>query len=145
MVSTSKLGLLLYLLLLTLYHFQFKGSESGVVASKVEDSFFPPSKIHVTIINFMAKKDLAIHCKDKHHDLGNKILSYGERFNFSFKPNKFLYVTLYFCRFTWVGASHHFDIYDEYRDDCVECLWEIVERGPCNVYPRFSKCYMWNK
>jgi len=144
MVSISKLGLLLSLLLTTLYHFQLKGTESGVMASEVEDSFLPPSKVDVIIINFMAKKDLTVHCKDKHHDLGNEKLSYKERFNFSFKPNKFVFVTLYFCRFTWIGASHHFDIYDEYRDDCGECLWHIFESGPCNLNPRFKICYMWN-
>jgi len=144
MVSISKLGLLLSLFLTTLYHFQLKGCEGGVVASKVEDSLFPPSKVNVVIYNSMAKKDLTIHCRDKHHDLGNQILSYGERFDFSFKPNKFMFVTLYFCRFTWVGVSHHFDIYDEYRDYCDECVWYILDTGPCNIYPRFTKCYMWN-
>jgi len=144
MVSIFKLGLLLSLLLTILYPFQLKGSESGVVASEVEDSFFPPSKVDVIIINFMAKKVLTFHCKDKHHDLGTQVLGFSERFTFSFKPNKFMKITLYFCRFTWVGGSHHFDIYDEYRDDCTECIWQIFESGPCIFHPKFNKCYVWN-
>jgi len=118
MVSISKLGLLLFLFLMTLFPFQLKACEGRVVASEVEDMLFSPSKVDVIIINFMASKNLTVHCKDKHHDLGAQILGYGQRFTFSFKPNIIARVTLYFCRFAWVGASHHFDIYDEDRDDC---------------------------
>jgi len=146
MVSISKLGLLFSLLLTTLFPFQLRGSGSGFVASEAEDSLFPPSKVDVIIINYMAEKDLIFRCQDKHHDLGTQVLSYSEGFTFSFKPNKFVKITLYFCFFTWVGGKgHHFDIYDEDRDDCAECLWKIFETGPCIVRPKFNRCYVWNK
>jgi len=144
MVSISKLGLLLSLLLATLFPFQLEGNEGRVVASKVKDFFIPPSKVDVVIYNLVASKNLTVHCKDKHHDLGNQLLSYKEGLTFNFKPNKFIFVTLYFCHFTWVGTSHHFDIYDENRDVCSRCVWHIFESGPCIVYPKFGKCFAWN-
>jgi len=53
MVSISKIGLLLSLLLTTLFPFQLKGSKGRVIASEVEDSLFSPFKVDVVIYNSM--------------------------------------------------------------------------------------------
>jgi len=137
--------LLLSLLLTTLFPQQLKGSKDKVVSSEVEDGFFPPSKVYVEIANFISLKNLTVHCKDKHNDLGIHKLEYGEIFEFSFRPNFFWKVSLYFCQFTWEGGSHYFDIYKQSRDRCIVCVWNIFENGPCKVYRKYSDCYVWNK
>ncbi|BAU00920.1 hypothetical protein LR48_Vigan102s004400 [Vigna angularis] len=142
MVSISKIALLLSLLLTILFSLQLKGSEDEVAPSEVEKGLIP-NKVNVAISNFLLSKDLTVHCKDKHNDLGTHILKYGETYDFGFRPNIFWKVTLYFCRFTWVGASHSFDVYKQDRDECDQCVWNILESGPCKVYPKHNQCYVW--
>ncbi|KOM25385.1 hypothetical protein LR48_Vigan102s004300 [Vigna angularis] len=141
MVSISKIALLLSLLLTTLFSLQLKGSEDEVVPSEVDNwlSF----KVYVAISNFLVSKNLTVHCKDKHHDLGSHVLKYGETYDFGFIPNLFWRVTLYFCRFTWEGASHSFDVYNQKKNDCEECVWNILESGPCKVDRKHNQCYAW--
>ena len=107
--------LLLSLFLTTLLPSQLKGSEGG------GEEGLLPSKVHVAITNFLVHDNLTVHCKDKHNDLGAHTLKAEETYTFVFRPNFFFNVTLYFCRFVWVGASHYFDIYVQDRDKCVEC------------------------
>ncbi|WVZ15704.1 hypothetical protein V8G54_013270 [Vigna mungo] len=104
---------------------------------------FPPDKVVVSIYNVITWKNLTVHCKDKHHDLGTHVLQYGGNYKFSFKPNFFARVTLYFCRFSWEGGSHSFDIYDEDRDDCSLCVWNVLESGPCMHYAKYDECFAW--
>ncbi|KAG2383863.1 uncharacterized protein HKW66_Vig0257050 [Vigna angularis] len=136
MVSISKIALLLSLHLTILFPL------GGAVASGVKVYIIPPMKVDILIYNFVSKK-LTIHCKDKHHDLGTFILNYEEIYKFSIKPNFFVKVTLYFCTFKWVGGSHSFDIYDENRDNCVQCVWSIFETGPCLHYRKYNVCFPW--
>ncbi|WVZ15008.1 hypothetical protein V8G54_012574 [Vigna mungo] len=138
MVSISKI--LLSLLLTTVFSLQLKGSEDEVVPSEVEEGLLP-RKVHVAISNFLVSKDLTLHCRDKHNDVGTHILKYGERYDFDFRPNFFAKLTLYYCSFTWVGASHSFDVYNQNKDDCNQCAWNILESGPCKVFPK--QCYAW--
>ncbi|KAF7821939.1 S-protein-like protein 5-like [Senna tora] len=80
-----------------------------------------PGKVTVLIWNGLTPpQDLTLHCKDKHHDLGEHTLKYGEVYEFKFIPNIFWYATLYFCSFKWPSdpSLHHFDIYDQERDFC---------------------------
>lgn len=58
-------------------------------------------------------KELQLHCKSKHHDLGIQILKPGEFFEFKFNAMPF---TLYFCGFVFDNKLHWFDIYKFYRD-----------------------------
>ncbi|KAG2383873.1 uncharacterized protein HKW66_Vig0256950 [Vigna angularis] len=138
MISISKIGLILSLILRILSPFPLKGSEGGVV----EGYTFPPDKVDILIYNFVSK-NLTIHCKDKHHDLGIYTLNYEEAYKFSFKPNFLRKVTLYFCSFKWIGGSHYFDIYNEDRDDCSQCAWTIFKKGPCKHYPNYDVCFKW--
>ncbi|XP_028772368.1 S-protein homolog 5-like [Neltuma alba] len=110
-----------------------KGGKSG----------FFPSKTTVQIINGLPKhQDLTVHCKDKHHDLGEHTLKFGETYEFKFKPPPMINVTLYFCSFWWPSISYarYFDIYKQERDQCSVCTWKVVEYGPC----LFGVCYPWN-
>ncbi|WVZ15009.1 hypothetical protein V8G54_012575 [Vigna mungo] len=145
MVIISKIALLHFLLLTTLFSLQPKGSEDEVLPLEVEDNIFNPSRVYIKIVNSMVLKNLTLHCQDKHHDLGIHILNYHDAFKFSFKPSPIIKVTLYFCRFVWEQTLHYFDIYKETRDDCTECVWNIFETGPCLMQPRSNKCYAWNK
>jgi len=144
MVSISKIVFLLSLLLTTLFSLQLKGSEAEIVPFEVEKGLIP-HKVSITITNLLISKNLTVHCKDKHNDLGYHTLNYAETYNFGFRPNFFWKVTLYFCHFTWEGASHYFDIYKQDRDECVQCVWNILEAGPCNVNPKHNQCYAWNQ
>ncbi|XP_039010195.1 S-protein homolog 2-like [Hibiscus syriacus] len=89
------------------------------------------TKLKVVIYNDLEdKKDLTIHCKSKDDDLGVHVLSYRESYDFQFKP-RFLWRTLFFCRMTWSGKSHWFDIYRGDRDGGIgwgchesdDCVW----------------------
>ncbi|KAF7815397.1 S-protein-like protein 5-like [Senna tora] len=89
-----------------------------------------PLKVTVQIINNLTQpQDLTLHCKDKHHDLGEHTLKSGKMYEFTFRPNFFYKATLYFCGFAWSSdpSLHRFDIYDERRDYCAKCTWKISE------------------
>ncbi|WVZ15711.1 hypothetical protein V8G54_013277 [Vigna mungo] len=118
---------------------QFKGSSGQLL----------PHKVDVKITNMLIRKELTLHCKDKNHDLGFVKLKVGESFTFSFNPNFFADITLYFCRFIWIGGDHRFDIYVEHRDHHCNnnvCSWQISEKRPCDVsFGVLSrKCYQWD-
>ncbi|KAE9612742.1 putative plant self-incompatibility S1 [Lupinus albus] len=106
-----------------------------------------PSKTRVTITNKMTVP-MTIHCKDKHNDDGVYTLQPGESHRFQFYPNPFFRRSLWFCSFQWTGAFHHFDIYDQKRNECDyhKCFWEIREPGvPCRInYNDDVFCYPWN-
>ncbi|XP_074314705.1 S-protein homolog 5-like [Silene latifolia] len=100
-------------------------------------------------------KNVKIHCKDKHKDLGEYVIGFNGLYEFTFKP-PFIDTSLYFCSFVWDNKVHWFDIYDVDRDkdDCFRfCWWSIHEDGPCKVYgvaldspqPKDETCYKWNK
>ncbi|XP_054791559.1 S-protein homolog 5-like [Prosopis cineraria] len=110
-----------------------QGGETGLL----------PPKTTVQIINTLPKhEDLTLHCKDKHHDLGEHTLKFEESFEFRFRPNLMMNSTLYFCSFWWQsGEPRYFDIYKQERDKCKVCTWKVTEYGPC----LFGVCYPWNK
>ncbi|TKY50488.1 Plant self-incompatibility S1 [Spatholobus suberectus] len=148
MASTSKIMFSLSMLLTVLVALQLKGSESGVLPSKLKEGFLP-SKVTVEMSNNLTLKQLDLHCKDKHNDLGPQTLNVGDTYSFRFRPNAFANVTLYFCRFVWVGAVHYFDIYVQERDtptcDDNRCSWQIFEEGPCKIMERSRECFKWNE
>ncbi|XP_039048909.1 S-protein homolog 2-like [Hibiscus syriacus] len=104
--------------------------------------------------NLKNRKDLTIHCKSKDDDLGVHVLSYGESYDFEFEPDIF-WRTLFFCRMTWNGKSHWYDVYDEYVErlygdsgGCLQieddkCVWNVIEFGLCT--PKTADCYPWNR
>ncbi|TKY50489.1 tRNA pseudouridine synthase B [Spatholobus suberectus] len=116
-----------------------KGSKSGLL----------PSKVTVEMSNNLTLMQLDLHCKDKHNDLGPQTLNDGDTYSFRFRPNAFADVTLYFCRFAWIGTVYHFDIYDQERDklSCDDncCSWQIFEEGPCKIKERSRECFKWNE
>jgi len=142
MVSVSKLLLSILMLLTIFFAFQFKGGKSGLLHQKV----------HMHISNNLTNgAKLGVHCKDKDHDIGAQTLNVGESYNFVFRPNTFAPTTLYFCGFRFNTEFHHFDVYDQERDDDFvekECHWEVHESGPCrhNVMdkPNSIECFPWN-
>ncbi|ESW22891.1 hypothetical protein PHAVU_004G003500 [Phaseolus vulgaris] len=134
--STSKVMIILSLMLILAM--QLKGSDRFRITT---------TKVTVEITNRLNKKILILHCQEKHRDLGVHVLNVGETYSFRFYPNYFLPVTLYFCRFVYLGGDHHFDIYVERRDEyCFHnrCSWEIVEDGPCEIKPSSRECFSWN-
>ena len=78
--------------------FWLKGSESGVL----------PSKVNIEISIFLTMKYLRLNCNDKHHNLGRQILNVGVTYSFIVRPNAFSNITLYFCRFICYGAVYYF-------------------------------------
>ncbi|KAE8695437.1 hypothetical protein F3Y22_tig00110711pilonHSYRG00007 [Hibiscus syriacus] len=109
-------------------------------------SVFWDTNVEVIIYNDLEdKKDLTIHCKSKDDDLGVRVLSYKEYYDFQFKPHLFGR-TLFFCRVTWNGKSHWFDVYRGDRDNgCYEsdiCVWNVRQNGPCTEI--LDVCYPWD-
>ncbi|KAE8659936.1 hypothetical protein F3Y22_tig00116959pilonHSYRG00018 [Hibiscus syriacus] len=101
-----------------------------VLAASIED--FWDRSVGVTIRNDLEnRKDLIIHCKSKDDDLGVHVLSYKESYDFRFVPH-LLGRTLFFCRMTWNGKSHWFDVYTEERDkiwkDNISSLEKLFEK-----------------
>ncbi|KAK4282319.1 hypothetical protein QN277_013712 [Acacia crassicarpa] len=133
MAPPMKNPLIILLLVTIVAAVMFKSGESGLV----------PPKTTVQIVNTLAHhEDVTLHCKDKHHDLGEHTLKFKEMYEFRFKPNVFMNSTLYFCSFWWPNLSdaHHFDIYIQERDACRVCNWHVNYYGPC----LFGVCYAWN-
>lgn len=126
---------------------KLKGSESGVLPSKVKDGFLP-CKVTIQISDFLTRKYLGVHCKDRHNDLGYHKLNVGETYSFSIWTSFLQNTTLYFCRFAWDGAVHYFDIYVQDRDLCCvgdnQCSWKIYETQPCEIKLRSRECFQWN-
>ncbi|KAB2625779.1 hypothetical protein D8674_017439 [Pyrus ussuriensis x Pyrus communis] len=83
-----------------------------------------------------------VHCKSKNDDLGFHTLLPKHTYEFSFKRNAFGNGTLFFCSFTWPEEPqlHYLDIYDQKRDDCSKCFWEVFKFGAC----LYDNCKRWN-
>ena len=92
------------------------------------------SKVTVQIVNGLSENQLlTFHCQSKDDDLGTHIMKNSAVYSFSFFP-RIIGKTLFYCNFWWptnFSSVHHFDIYDQYRDRCVACIWHISESGPC--------------
>lgn len=93
-----------------------------------------------------------VHCKTKHHDLGNRLLPPNKSFDVAFNINYFR-STLFFCHVTWHwpgnDQSHYFEAYDYDRDhDWCKlgqvCCWNIKPSGPCDCNDD-KKCIAWDK
>ena len=132
MIPVSKVVSLLLTILVAL---QFNGCEGG-----------PFGKVTVEMTNKLPNLQIIIHCKDKHHDLGFQTIEVGQKWSFTFQPNPIFQVSLYFCRFSWVGRDHRFDIYDQKRDERFGLFqpWEILESGPCRKLDE-RQCFSWNE
>ncbi|KAE9612780.1 putative plant self-incompatibility S1 [Lupinus albus] len=102
-------------------------------------------KTTVMMINNMSKP-LVLHCKDKNHDNGFVGLNPGQSYSFKFITNPFLNRTLYYCSVAWRGVFHRFDIYNELRDQCKNCIWEIFENRLCKISAddRAGECFNWS-
>ena len=135
MISFSKVVVSLSMILTILVAFKFNVSESG--------GFLIPDKTIVEIINKLNNTQLGVHCKDKHHDLGFQTLQVDRTWSFRFRPNPFWQSTLYFCSFVWFQHLHHFDVYEQERDTCTSCNWEIFESGPCRITDESRDCFNW--
>lgn len=104
------------------------------------------SKTYVEInSNLPPETTLTVYCKSKNNDLGIHTITSNRAWAFKFKPN-FLKTTLFFCSFSWPGQFHWFDIYDENRDDCTQCIWTTFPNGPCrlNETRGIDFCFPWN-
>ena len=102
------------------------------VTTLAEAGYF--KKITVQINNTLENnQELTVHCKSKNDDLGFHTLLPKKTYEFSFKRNAFGDGTLFFCSFTWPEEPqlHYFDIYDQKRDDCSKCFWEVFKFGAC--------------
>ncbi|XP_039048910.1 S-protein homolog 2-like [Hibiscus syriacus] len=103
------------------------------VAGRSRNGFIDPYEKVIIYNDLEERQDLTIHCKSKDDDLGVHVLSYGESYDFEFIPRLFGR-TLFFCRMTFNGKSHWFDVYEGYRDGeanfgCQEtdnCEWNLV-------------------
>ncbi|OIW12370.1 hypothetical protein TanjilG_04119 [Lupinus angustifolius] len=105
-------------------------------------------RVNVGITNKLPYLLLGFHCKDKHRDNGFHTLAPYETYHFQFSttPN-IISRTQWFCKFSWDGESHYFDIFIQIRDNCDYCEWIIEKTGPCKYdweSNRVIKCYPWN-
>ncbi|XP_014524517.1 S-protein homolog 5-like [Vigna radiata var. radiata] len=118
---------------------QLKCLESGIALRM--------DAVTVQITNRLSERYLAVHCKDKHNDLGLHQLNVGETYGFKFYPELIFPTTLYFCHFTWLEEDHYFDIYVQKRDGYCNsdiCAWDILPTGPCRTNKDPRQCYGWN-
>ncbi|GMI70160.1 hypothetical protein like AT3G16970 [Hibiscus trionum] len=112
--------------------------------SAVSRAGLVPHKAQVLIYNDLAQEtDLIVHCKSKDDDLGVQHITYGNYFEFDFRPN-FFGNTLFYCSMQWNGTTQWFDIYDQLRDEivCDRCVWKVRPDGPCNQ-SYYGICYSW--
>ncbi|KAJ4833368.1 hypothetical protein Tsubulata_040576 [Turnera subulata] len=110
-------------------------------------------EVEVEILNIITPegKDVVIHCKSKDDDLGIKNLGPHQTFSFRFSPNVWG-TTLFYCKFTWLGGSGWFNVYDQGRDQ-FRCSgqkkysWYITPGGlcldECAGNPEEKGCYAW--
>jgi len=142
MVSLSKFVLSISMLLTIIFVLQFKGGNSFSILKPV---------VHMYITNNLTNgEQLGVHCKDKDHDIGYRSIGFSEPYAFTFRPNFFIDITLYFCGFTFGSEFHYFDVYVQERDEKsvkTECHWEINKSGPCRrnvlVQPNSVECFPW--
>lgn len=89
---------------------------------------------------------LTLHCKSGDDDLGVHHLTPHHTFSFHFHDSVFSN-TLFFCDFSWPGASHRFDIFYSMSDPCTKCVWKIKPTGPCrDAFDYFPPaCFKWNQ
>ncbi|CAL0317311.1 unnamed protein product [Lupinus luteus] len=114
-----------------------------LMVSEVSGGFV--NKTQVLMMNNQSQP-LVVRCKDKSHDNGYVALNPGQSYDFKFIPNPFLNRTLWYCTFSWKGANHTFDIYNELRDRCTLCIWELFEANLCKKSPaeRSRECFAWD-
>ncbi|KAL4382062.1 uncharacterized protein DS421_4g129140 [Arachis hypogaea] len=103
-------------------------------------------KTTVVITNSLAGNlDLTVHCKSKNDDLGEHLLHPKQSYSFSFQSIVVRGSTLFFCTFSWQGACHRFDIFDQDRDfgcDGRTCNRDIKQDGPC-LPEQKTPCLPW--
>ena len=87
----------------------------------------------VDIYNLMLGEEIQVNCKA----LGQKTLTYGERYGFRFRPSMWGDTT-YTCGFRWGAKSQRFvvwmdpDAVDTRREPfrpCVHCVWYVGRDG----------------
>ncbi|KAI4313537.1 hypothetical protein L6164_026510 [Bauhinia variegata] len=143
--SLDKCILLFSLLLMIVSTTGFKSDESHSQAKEVLGIFDRT----VEIINSLEGAiDLTVHCKSKDDDLGFHTLQPGQSYQFHFRPELFA-TTLYFCSFAWPGdpSLHKYDVYDQKRDFCHFCSWQIHKTNLCRFKEGsgYTDCYPYNK
>ncbi|KAB2599913.1 hypothetical protein D8674_010184 [Pyrus ussuriensis x Pyrus communis] len=115
-----------------------------VHVTTIAEASYPLKKITVRINNTLENnQELTVHCKSGDDDLGPHNLLPKNTYEFSFKRNFLQPRTLFFCTFQWPEDQfklHYFDIYDQKRDDCSKCFWEIYKFGAC----LYGNCKRWN-
>ncbi|QHO08434.1 uncharacterized protein DS421_14g472600 [Arachis hypogaea] len=87
--------------------------------------------------------NLTVHCKSQDlNDFGVHLLHQKQSYQFSSES-----YTLIFCSFSWNGACHWFNIFNQNRVlacDNKDCSWNIKQSGPC-VLVNPPLCYSWRK
>lgn len=83
----------------------------------------------ITITNNIRNSNVLVHCKSKDDDIGDKQLSFNQRFNWKFCANHFQ-TTLYFCHFYWESKEQVFDVYNRTMMDV--CDANLGDNNPCN-------------
>lgn len=100
----------------------------------------------VTVVinnNLPSHQDLKVHCKSKDDDIGERLLHPGNTYQIRFRPTIWPWEeTLFFCSFQWSGKLKYFNVYDEVRDKCNLCNWNLREIGPCL---QGGDCYLWHE
>ncbi|KAL6994673.1 hypothetical protein U1Q18_047411, partial [Sarracenia purpurea var. burkii] len=92
---------------------------------------FTPVTIHIIDRVPNNPTTLTVHCQSKDNDIGTHVLSTGQEFAWTFKPD-ILGTTLYFCHFYWGSKDTSFDVYNRKHIDpeCQklggfrDCYWE---------------------
>lgn len=130
---------------------QFKSSNSVALLQSTRNFHFIPPPVTIFLINKLSgSRSLGVHCKDKNHDLGFRIIGPGKTGYFTLQPNTYAVIVDYWCLFKWVGDSHnhYYDVYVQERDEQAckkKCVYEIHESGPCKPFlNRPPQCFPWN-
>ncbi|KAE9584590.1 putative plant self-incompatibility S1 [Lupinus albus] len=105
----------------------------------VSESFLDTS---VTMYNSLLLP-VTIHCQDKNHDDGFRVLNSGDLLTIQFTRTLLVPRTLLFCSFKWAKEIHYFNIYVQKRHSCSKCYWMIRTDGLClNISPDLY-CLPW--
>ena len=84
---------------------------------------------------------LNVTCGNSDGDFPSFFVDYGDKHPFEIEDAS-LNIN---CFFRWTGVIHKFQIYDNGRDQCVTCNWNIIPDGPCfqDELRGGEQCYPW--
>ncbi|KAK7374264.1 hypothetical protein VNO80_07692 [Phaseolus coccineus] len=117
----------------------------GVLLSLAENGICDEVYLHVEVTNALTGDvDLTVYCKNI--DPTQRVLRYGESYEWDFSGNFSTTDPPFLCYFKWSDLPRTYNLVVPIWDfECKEhCQWFIREGGPCKYYATNLICFPWN-